>query len=66
MEAGIATFAALASAKPAQLKSVLAEAGPRYRLAKTDTWREQAKLAASGKMNELKKLQAELKGGIRK
>lgn len=65
-EAGIATFAALASAKPAQLKSVLAEAGPRYRLAKTDTWREQAKLAASGKMNELKKLQAELKGGIRK
>jgi predicted flap endonuclease-1-like 5' DNA nuclease len=65
-EAGITTFKALAGAKPAELKGVLAAAGPRFRLAKTDTWQQQAKLAAAGKMEELKQLQTELKGGIRK
>jgi predicted flap endonuclease-1-like 5' DNA nuclease len=66
VDAGISTFASLASAKAAALKSVLEAAGPRFRLAKTDTWKQQAKLAAAGKMDELKKLQADLKGGVRK
>jgi predicted flap endonuclease-1-like 5' DNA nuclease len=65
-EAGITTFAALAKAKAADLKAVLEAAGPRFRLAKTDTWKEQAKLAAAGKLEELKKLQGKLKGGVRK
>jgi predicted flap endonuclease-1-like 5' DNA nuclease len=64
-EAGISTFAQLAKASPKKLADVLQAAGARFRLAKPDTWQEQAKLAAAGKDAELKKLQDELKGGVR-
>lgn len=65
-EAGIETFAQLSKASIKKLKSVLEAAGPRFRLAKPDTWKQQAKLAAAGKDAELKKLQDELKGGVKK
>ena len=64
-EAGITTFAGLAKASEKQLADVMQEAGARFRLVKHDTWKEQAQLAADGKMDELKKLQDELKGGRR-
>lgn len=64
-EAGINSFADLAKASEKQLADVLQEAGARFRLAKHDTWQEQAKLAADGKLDELKKLQEKLKGGKR-
>ncbi len=62
-EAGINTFSDLSKASEKQLADVLQEAGARFRLAKSDTWAEQAKLAAAGKMDELKKMQDSLKGG---
>ena len=62
-EAGINTFSDLAKATEKQLADVLQEAGARFRLAKHDTWSEQAQLAADGKTDELKKLQDSLKGG---
>ncbi len=62
-EAGIFTFDQMAKAKPAQLKAILEAAGPRYKMHNPTTWGKQAKLAAAGKMEELKTLQAELKGG---
>ena len=65
-EAGIYSFAELSKASKKKLADVLGAAGARYRLAKPDTWQEQAKLAAAGKTEELKKLQDELKGGLRK
>jgi len=65
-DAGIITFNDLAKASKAKLKGVLSAAGARFRLAKPDTWQQQAKLAAAGKIEELRKLQDELKGGVRK
>ncbi|MEL7162432.1 MAG: helix-hairpin-helix domain-containing protein [Bacteroidota bacterium] len=65
-EAGITTFDGLAKASKKKLQEVLAAAGSRFRLAKPDTWQQQAKLAAADKLDELKKLQDELKGGVRK
>lgn len=64
-DAGIHTFAELGKASKKKLADVLQAAGARFRLAKPDTWQEQAKLAAAGKDEELKKLQSELKGGVR-
>lgn len=61
--AGIQTFQQLADAKPAQLKEILAAAGPRYKMHDPTTWTKQAALAAAGKKAELEKLQDELKGG---
>jgi len=63
--ANIHTFADLGKASPKKLADVLQAAGARFRLAKPDTWQEQAKLAAAGKDAELKKLQDSLKGGHR-
>jgi large subunit ribosomal protein L21 len=61
--AGIKTFAALAATDVATVQKILDAAG--LRLADPGTWAEQAKLAADGKMDELKKLQDSLKGGRR-
>ncbi|RMF04327.1 MAG: 50S ribosomal protein L17, partial [Bacteroidetes bacterium] len=60
---GITTFADLSNASKTQLQSILDAAGPRYRMHDPSTWAQQAKLAAAGKWEELKKLQDELKGG---
>ena len=61
--AGIKSFDQLAKSKPAKLKKILTDAGSRFQLHDPSTWAAQAKLAAAGKMEELKVLQKELKGG---
>ncbi|MEL6273545.1 MAG: helix-hairpin-helix domain-containing protein, partial [Bacteroidota bacterium] len=65
-EAGIETYSQLSKASLKKLQGVLKAAGPRFRLAKPDTWKAQAKLAAAGQDTELKKLQDEFKVGIKK
>jgi len=65
-DAGITTFTQLGKASKKKLADVLSAAGARFRLAKPDTWQQQAKLAAAGKTDALKKLQDELKGGVKK
>lgn len=63
-DAGIKTFAQLASASVTQLEKIVREdAG--IRVAFPDTWPEQAQLAANGKWDELEQLQDDLKGGRR-
>ncbi len=61
--AGLADFASVAAKSAEELKATLAEAGDQFNTAVTDTWPEQAKLAAEGKFDELKKWQDELDGG---
>lgn len=60
--AGIVTFKQLSQTPVDKLRKILAEA--KFPGDPT-TWPEQAKLAAEGKMDELKKLQDELQGGRR-
>jgi large subunit ribosomal protein L17 len=60
---GILSFADLAQADGARVQEALNAAGMRYM--NPAGWIEQAKLAASGDMEGLKKLQAELQGGRR-
>ena len=60
---GIMTFADLAGADVAKVQQTLNAAGMRYM--NPAGWIEQAKLAASGDMEGLKKLQGELQGGRR-
>jgi large subunit ribosomal protein L17 len=62
-EKGITTFAILAETKVEKLSEILAEAGGRYKSHDPQTWSQQAKLAADGNWDELKKLQDELDGG---
>lgn len=61
--AGITTFAQLAALEPAQIDAILRNHN--IRLALTDTWPEQARLAADGKWEDLKALQAQLTAGRR-
>ena len=63
VKAGITNFDQLANSSPADLKNILTEAGTRFQMHDPSTWAAQAKLAAAGKMDELKVLQDELKGG---
>ncbi len=58
--AGISTFAELAKAKPAKISEIIADVRGNH---VTDTWPAQAKMAAEGKWDELKKWQDELDGG---
>ncbi len=58
--AGIFTFAELASTDAAKIAEIIAEVRGNH---VTDTWPAQAKLAAEGKWDELKKWQDELNGG---
>ena len=58
--AGISTFAELAKTKPAKISEIITEVRGNH---VTDTWPAQAKLAAEGKWDELKKWQDELDGG---
>ena len=61
--AGIHTWARLAETDVATLRSVLDEAGPRYRVHDPATWPRQAALAAEGAWDDLEELQGRLKGG---
>jgi len=63
-EAGIMTFAHLASTDVKRLKRIIAEAGLTA-LTDPTTWPEQAGLAATGEWDALETLQEELKGGRR-
>jgi large subunit ribosomal protein L21 len=60
VEAGIATYADLAKAKPEAISEIISGVRGNH---VTDTWPAQAKLAADGKWDELKKWQDELDGG---
>ena len=60
VEAGIATFAELAKTNAAAISEIIAGVRGNH---VTDTWPKQAKLAADGKWDELKKWQDELDGG---
>ena len=63
-EAGIMTFAELAEKSADDLREILiAAGGSRYARFNPETWPAQAKLAAEGKWDELKKWQDELDGG---
>ncbi|MCL4118531.1 UNVERIFIED_CONTAM: hypothetical protein GTU68_061183 [Idotea baltica] len=59
-EAGIVTFADLAKTKAEAISEIIAGVRGNH---VTDTWPAQAKLAADGKWDELKKWQDELDGG---
>lgn len=60
---GIFTFQQLADAPLETLQKMLEDAGSRYAVHNPTTWSAQAKMAAEGKMDELKAWQDELKGG---
>ena len=64
-KAGIRTFKMLSTVDVKTLKTILAKAGPRYKMHNPNTWRQQAKLAATGKWEKLTDLQKELKGGVK-
>lgn len=64
--AGINTFAQLAAATVPQMRKILDDGGSRFRIANPETWAQQAALAAANKWTELKKLQDELSGGLKK
>jgi len=63
VNAGLDTFAKVAKAKPEAIEAILTEASSRLAHLVASTWPQQAKLAADGKWDELKKLQDELDGG---
>ena len=60
---GIHTFSDLAKAKVTKLKGLLTDAGPRFKMHNPGSWPKQSKLAATGKWDQLKKLQDKLDGG---
>lgn len=60
--AGVKTYAGLAELRPGRLQTIMREAGKR--MAKPDTWPEQARLAADGEWQALKELQDSLKRGV--
>ncbi len=61
--AGVTTFQQMADKSPEELKAILDESEGNFNTASTETWPEQAKLAADGNFEELKELQDKLKGG---
>ncbi|MFM2414843.1 MAG: hypothetical protein RI911_536 [Candidatus Parcubacteria bacterium] len=62
---GITSFAQIASANPAHLKSILEKAGPQFAMHDCATWPEQAALARDGKWAEFEALIAKLINGKR-
>jgi predicted flap endonuclease-1-like 5' DNA nuclease len=63
-KAGVRTFEDLAQAKPANLQTVLAAAGPRFTLAKPGTWPKQAGMLARGDEKAFAALTERLRGGV--
>ena len=62
-DAGVNNWAELAITPVDKLKTILANAGERYRLADPSTWPKQADLAAAGKWSDLSDYQDYLDGG---
>jgi len=65
-KADISTFATLAETEVEKISEILTEAGGSFKSRDPKTWPEQAKLAADGKWDDLKKWQDELEGGKEK
>lgn len=63
---GVFYFRELAAMDVAKIKAILDKGGPRFALAKPDTWPEQAALAAKNQWDALRRLQDELVAGNRK
>ncbi len=61
---GFDTWAKVADANPDQLRTLLEEAGSKYKMHNPTTWPNQAALAAAGKWTELKEYQDRLQGGV--
>ncbi len=61
--AGITTFSALSNSQYDDLKAILNDAGPRYKMHNPKTWPQQAELAGKGAWDELSDLQDRLLGG---
>lgn len=59
-KAGIKNWKSLSKTSSAKLTEIMSKAGKRFAFADTSTWSKQADLAASGKFNELEKLQQKL------
>ena len=64
--AGVKTFAQLSKQTMLQMRKVLDDGGSRFRIANPSTWGQQAALAAENKWEELKNLQENLTGGVKK
>ena len=62
---GVRTFSQLAAMAPTDIEPILDKAGPSFRIAKPDTWPEQADLAARNHWRALFLLQQSLTGGQR-
>ena len=62
---GIGNFRRLADTPLADLTRILAAAGPHFRLARPETWSEQAALAAGSNWPAFEKLKKELVAGVR-
>lgn len=60
---GIETFKQLSNAKVAHLKTVLDNAGPRFKMHDPGSWPKQSNLAFNNEWEKLEKLQDELIGG---
>lgn len=63
---GIKSFADLSKQTVTQMRAILDKGGARYRIANPSTWAQQADLAAKNQWMELKKMQDELSGGVKK
>jgi predicted flap endonuclease-1-like 5' DNA nuclease len=64
--AGITTFAQLAQTSAADLQNILDSAGPRFALAKPESWPRQAKLCVAADWPALSLLQGELIAGVKR
>jgi len=62
--ADIETYRRLADSNATELRGILDNAGPAYKVIVPDSWPEQAKLAAEGRWDELKEYQEYLVGGV--
>jgi predicted flap endonuclease-1-like 5' DNA nuclease len=60
---GIRTWYDLSTTEPSLLRTMLADAGPRFRTHDPDSWPEQARLLAEGRWQEFTALTAALDGG---
>ncbi len=63
-ENNIYSYADLSNAKLSKLKSILENAGSRFRMHNPKTWADQSEMAAKGEWDALKKWQDELDGGV--
>ena len=63
-KAGVNTFEKLSKKSVEEIRTILVEASKTLAHLDPQTWAQQAKLAAEGKWDELKKWQNELNGGI--